>query len=220
KTYRHNFHSSSREEEFRPTCEVLIRLTISKDSDGPIAKRTHDIRQLYNDGDFSDVEVHSGNVVIKAHKNILSAHSATLQAAFRSDNFTEGKTGVYTIKESDMEPGILKDVIKWMYMYDIEDADNKVESLLAAADYFQMAALSDFCCTMLSNRMCPGNCLAVLATACKYNFKSLKRLASDMLIHNRKSVIKATQDLASVVSNIPQEVQNLLGIEPEGKGAS
>jgi len=51
-----------------------------------------------------------------------------------------------------VEPGILEDVLRWMYEYDIEDADKKVESLLAAADYFQIAALREFCSALLSKR--------------------------------------------------------------------
>jgi hypothetical protein len=55
------------------------------------------IRRLYNDQATSDVAVHCGALVIKAHKLILGAHSETLRTAFSNPSCVEGKTGVYEI---------------------------------------------------------------------------------------------------------------------------
>jgi hypothetical protein len=38
----------------------------------------------------------------------------------------EGQTGVYEIKEKDMKPEILQDVLKWMYLLKIDNLEHKV----------------------------------------------------------------------------------------------
>jgi BTB/POZ domain len=56
--------------------------------------------------------VHCGDLVIKAHKFVLMAHSETLRVALSSDNFVEGQSGVYTVSEENMSPDILQDAIR------------------------------------------------------------------------------------------------------------
>ncbi len=82
------------------------------------------IRRLYNDQATSDVAVHCGALVIRAHKLILGAHSETLRTAFSNTNCVEGQSGVYEIAEKHLSPDILQCVIRWMYLHSIEyDAD-------------------------------------------------------------------------------------------------
>ena len=128
----------------------------------------------------------------------------------------EGKTGVYTISEEHMSPEILEDVLKWMYLQSIDDAPAKVADLLDAAEYFQVEGLKEICSQMLIRTLDVNNCLQMLDTGYKYNLKQLKKLATDILVPNRREVLDEVQDnLADVTGNIPQGVRELLGIEPE-----
>jgi hypothetical protein len=83
------------------------------------------IRRMYNNQLTSDVEVHCGDLVIKAHKNVLGLHSETLRVAFNSANCIEGQTGIYRIAEEHISPDILESIIRWMYMHSIANASDK-----------------------------------------------------------------------------------------------
>jgi hypothetical protein len=83
------------------------------------------IRRMYNNQLTSDVEVHCGDLVIKAHKNVLGLHSETLRVAFSNANCIEGQTGIYRIAEEHISPDILESIIRWMYMHSIANAADK-----------------------------------------------------------------------------------------------
>jgi hypothetical protein len=100
------------------------------------------ISRLLGSRELTDVHIKCGDVVIPAHKNILCAQSETLRVALSSSSsFLEGKEGVYTVQETHMNPNILTDVIRWMYLNEIEDMSTKLFDLLEAAEYFQIADL-------------------------------------------------------------------------------
>ena len=45
------------------------------------------------------------------------------------------------IEEEHLSPGILEDVIKWMYLLPVRNMKAKVNDLLAAAEYFQVSRI-------------------------------------------------------------------------------
>jgi len=70
------------------------------------------MRKLYND-ETGDVEFRCGSLVVKAHKVIVSAHSETLRVAFNSTHCKEGRSGIYTVSQKHIEPGILEVSVKF-----------------------------------------------------------------------------------------------------------
>ena len=56
-------------------------------------------------------------------------------------------------------------------MHDIDRPAKKVEDLIAAANYLQMAGIKYMCGRMLIETIMAGNCLWLLDTAFKYWFK-------------------------------------------------
>jgi hypothetical protein len=72
---------------------------------------------LNNDDLYSDVVVTCGEGLrMKAHKNILCAHSETFRLAFSQKNLVEGRNGVYTISEDHMRPETVRLLLEWMYL--------------------------------------------------------------------------------------------------------
>jgi hypothetical protein len=72
---------------------------------------------LNNDDLYSDVVVACGEGFrMKAHKNILCAHSETFRLAFSQKNAVEGRNGVYTISEDHMRPEVVRLLLEWMYL--------------------------------------------------------------------------------------------------------
>ena len=49
----------------------------------------HNISRLYNSDNLSDVVVRCGDMKVKAHKNILAAHSDTLRTVFSGNSYLE-----------------------------------------------------------------------------------------------------------------------------------
>jgi hypothetical protein len=76
------------------------------------------IAKLLNNNDlYSDVVVACGEGLrMKAHKNILCAHSETFRLAFSQKNAVEGRNGVYTISEDHMRPETVRLLLEWMYL--------------------------------------------------------------------------------------------------------
>jgi hypothetical protein len=122
-----------------------ITLTIKLEGVTTTLQQNQTLHKLYEDNATKDVEVHCGDLVIKAHKTVIGLHSDTLRVAFSHEGLVEGRLGIYRIDPENMSPAIVQDIIKWMYMHYIEDAAEKVEELLAAADYLQIADLKEMC---------------------------------------------------------------------------
>lgn len=174
--------------------------------------------RLLEAGDQSDVTVQCGQLQIRAHRTILSAQSATFRTVFSSDSFSEGRIGIYTIKKENMDPAIVKDVLRWMYQQPVEKMGEKAVSLLAAAEYFQIATLKDTCVHLLLDRLNLSNSLELLNTAYLYSVEELQRRAVYLLMERQRASPFLSGDTwaradAVDTSSIPQVVKALLRIE-------
>ena len=170
------------------------------------------ISQLYNNATLSDVVIKCGSLAVKAHKTILAAQSATLRAAFSGHSSYGVKAGIYTIKEADMCPYILQDVLQWMYLRPIANAADKVDELLEAADFLQMAALKEACSRILIQQLDVHNCLLTLNTAFVYNLATVKWPANELFIYNRQAVLAQNPNWAEVLVDVPQTALEMLGL--------
>jgi hypothetical protein len=88
-----------------------------------------------------------------------------------------------------------------------------VLKLLEAANYFQMAGLTEMCGRLLINTISCDNCLKLMDTACKYDVKNLKTLCNEFFVKNKEEVLKETPNLKEVVTNIPPLGLEFLGIK-------
>jgi len=92
------FYLNKRYKIFLPRNHKTVGLKIKVEGSEAKEQNTT-IRRMYNNQLTSDVEVHCGDLVIKAHKNVLGLHSETLRVAFSNANCIEGQTGIYRIAE-------------------------------------------------------------------------------------------------------------------------
>ena len=98
-----------------------------------------------------------------------------------------------------------------MYLYTISNMPDKVPQLLEAAEYFQMAALKDSCEDILTRQLSVENCVQMMNTAFLFNVPTLKNL----FLPNRETVLANKDGWQDKIANIPQCVQELLGLEPK-----
>jgi len=198
-----------------PPGELRFPLKIKLGSFDAPPENSRALSKLYN-ADSADVEVHCGkDLVVKAHKTILAAHSDTLRILLTNATCSseEGKREIVYIADENVKPAILEDVVKWMYLQNIEDTAQKVHDLLKAADYLQIAGLKEICGLHLVSSLAKENCLELLNLAYKYDIKNLKRLCIDLFVPNRKEILQQTSSLAEVIQDLPALVVELLGLE-------
>jgi len=155
--------------------------------------------------------------VVKAHRVILAAHSETFSVAFNNASCMEVQNGVYEIAEEHLNPDILQDVLKWMYLHKIENAAAKAVDLLEAAEYFQIMGLKELSINLLMKNVTVENCLQMMNVAFKYNVNCMKTKCNDVFVRNRCKVMEmaAGKNLTHVVSHVPKDALELLGIDLE-----
>ena len=93
---------------------------------------------FYEPTTFSDLEIHVRGVFFPAHKVLPAASSAFFSVIFQSDVFTEQNTNI--LKIYDLEPPLVKEVIRFLYTGRVAKMDELVIGLLVAAEKYMIAA--------------------------------------------------------------------------------
>ncbi|XP_078258106.1 kelch-like protein 24 [Rhinoraja longicauda] len=119
---------------------------------------------------FTDVVLRVDGVEFHCHRAVLSANSVYFWTMF-----------CIGLKESGQDAveiqGVSADCMGWVldYMYggSGEVQEDSVQSLLEAADLFQMEALRDHCVGFLEGQLDPCNCLGMLSFASSFSIPAL-----------------------------------------------
>ncbi|WAQ97198.1 KLHL6-like protein [Mya arenaria] len=130
------------------------------------------VREVWQDGSFSDVEVKVTGRTYSCHRIILASLSQYFQAMFRS-GMKESLAGCVEIHS--MEAGIFEAVLRFMYTGDNVVQRDNVESLLQAAVMLQIPSLEDICESFLKKQIGPENCLGIWRLASSLNCFSLAK---------------------------------------------
>ena len=59
------------------------------------------------------------------------------------------------------------------------------------------------------------NCLESLNTGYKYNLKELQRKSCEVYMKNKSKVLEVTKNVETIVKDVPDEVQDILGLKIE-----
>ena len=84
----------------------------------------------------------------------------------------EREENMVTITE--LEPGIMEEILSYMYTGVVNITEENSLDLAVAADYFMLASLREECSDFLKTSLSPDVCLAVLAIAEKFSFQDLR----------------------------------------------
>nr|XP_015910427.1 TD and POZ domain-containing protein 3 [Parasteatoda tepidariorum] len=115
----------------------------------------NDMQSLLQSGDFSDVRLHCGSDVFRAHKNILSARSPVFAAMFLNP-MRESHQDFVEIQ--GMEPSILRKMLEYIYSSKTEPLNATLAcELLSAAYMYQLVGLKMICIDFLRYVMCDEN---------------------------------------------------------------
>ena len=118
----------------------------------------HDVSHLYAEGLFSDVTLCAGNDEIKCHRNILAASSAYFLGMFQSE-LDESRQSKIPIKE--MEASTLRLVLNYIYTGSVDLSVDNVQSVLSAANLFQLIQLRDGCASFMMHHITEDNCIGL-----------------------------------------------------------
>lgn len=136
------------------------------------------LKHLFNDERFYDVELTAGESTIKAHRVVLSASSSYFDAMFGSD-FNENKNKI--VKFHSISYSILKPLIEFIYTGKIEINQMNCQELLAAADMLQLNEVVDACSMYLCRELHSTNALGILRFAEAHNCQELLTSANEFI---------------------------------------
>ena len=168
-------------------------------------------QHLFNEGmQLSDMEVHVGGTIFPAHKVVLATGSPVLQAMLQSEGFIENKTNILQI--DDLEPPIVKEMLRFLYTDRVEKMDELAKDLLVAADKYLITTLKSLCQVQLGGAITIDNCLELFVLADSHSVSDLKKLTINFIIQHSASVVKS-EDWKELKQSRPQlcfEVSDLL----------
>uniref|UniRef100_A0A8C3K1D9 BTB domain-containing protein n=1 Tax=Calidris pygmaea TaxID=425635 RepID=A0A8C3K1D9_9CHAR len=149
--------------------------------------------ELRLEGKLCDVTISVDGVEFNAHKNILCSCSHYFRALFAS-NWSNVERRVYKIEGTS--PEMMRLIIEYAYIRTVPITVDNVQSLLVAADQFNVMGIVRLCCEFLKSQMCPENCIGIyrLADYCYcpdlreaalvfllYHFEDVTRLSTEFL---------------------------------------
>ena len=152
--------------------------------------RTHDydkFEELLDNNKFSDVTINVNDKKIRAHKCILAAKSAVFAAMFEHD-MEEKKCNVVEIQ--DIAPGVLKEMLRYIYVGRVDDIVDIASDLLVAADKYLLKTLKNMCEETLCDDLSPSNAIEYLMFAENHNASKLKAEATQYIVSNPEEIIE------------------------------
>ena len=151
------------------------------------------LREIQLKGQLCDVvlEADCGHQV-NAHRVVLSGCSPYFRGMFLN-NLVESTQRVVSIRQLDSDT--LEAVVAFAYNSEIRLRGEQVLPLLIAADLLQVHTLFEACCSYLSTRLCPDNCLSLKAFAELHNCTSLLQLCTEFAMDHFEEIVQCEEFL-------------------------
>lgn len=141
-----------------------------------------DLEALFENKQFTDVELNVNGVTLHAHRIILASRSPVFCAMFQND-MKEKKERKIDI--SDVQPKVMKEVLRYLYTETVNGLSSMGKDIMAVADKYDLQGLKIMCEKALSDDFTIGNVIEILVYADIYNANHLKKQA--MLFINKHS---------------------------------
>ena len=157
--------------------------------------------KLFNDKEFSDVEIKCEGEVFNCHINILSTRSDVFRAMFQAD-MAENRTKKVTIK--DMDPEVAREMLLFIYTGSVNEnvSKEKARELLAAADRYQLDVLKNICEDHLCSKIQINNAVEHLVFGDLHHASKLRSRALKVIAGNLVKVVK-TEKYQNLVKHHP-----------------
>lgn len=166
----------------------------------------HDLANLFESKEYSDIIVSDGKSKISAHKAILCARSPVFNVMFQQD-MLENKNNEVVIDDIDYET--LKDFLSFLYSGKIKQLSwGTAMGLYYAADKYEIADLRDVCSDFLQTNLTTENACSILKFADQHKDEEMKKSVLFFIQMNVSSVklTQAWKDLARTHPKIIAEM--------------
>ncbi|XP_065605166.1 kelch-like protein 10 [Cyrtonyx montezumae] len=149
------------------------------------------LNELRLEGKLCDVIIDVEGCQFNAHKNILCSCSHYFRALFTS-GWNNVEKLVYKIPGTS--PEMMKLVIEYAYTQTVTITAENVESLLCAADQFNVMGIIRLCCEFLKSQLCLENCIGICQLTAFYHCPGLQQTAYMFILHNFEELIKVSTE--------------------------
>ena len=146
------------------------------------------LENLFLEDQHSDVRlVTQCGKELKAHKVILASRSQTFQAMFNHD-MVENNLNIVKIPDVDYE--VLKQMLRFIYMGQVENMKTVATDLFIAADKYDIQDLKGKCTHYIAESITVENVIPIFELAAKYNAEQLKTRAMHFVKSNIAQIMK------------------------------
>ena len=139
------------------------------------------LAKLFLDQDSNDIVFECKGVQIPAHASILGARSPVFKVMFKS-KMSESINK--EVKIDDVEPDVLKEMLRFMYSAKVDESFTKFRELLVVADKYQVVELVELCGTKIVESLNKDNVLDVGAFAEFHNADKLMKACVEFILNN------------------------------------
>uniref|UniRef100_A0A8C4XL28 Kelch like family member 10 n=1 Tax=Falco tinnunculus TaxID=100819 RepID=A0A8C4XL28_FALTI len=161
--------------------------------------------ELRLEGKLCDVIISVDGVEFNAHKNILCSCSQYFRAMFTSSwNTTEKR--VYKIPGTSSE--MMRLIIEYAYTRTVPITVDNVESLLTAADQFNIMGIIRQCCEFLKSQLCLENCIGICKLTNYYHCPDLRKAAYEFILHHFEDMTRVSTEFLDLSVD---ELKHIIG---------
>jgi len=167
-------------------CEVSVvqdSVNISGQSNNvqlkvPECKLSEDFSSLLRQEEFTDITFIVDGQQFNAHKAIVAARSPVFRAMFKH-GMMESETN--QIKVPDVTSDVFRQLLNFIYTGKCEDIQEHADTLLAAADKYELLRLKVMCEECLSWNLTTDNAADIIVLSDLYSASMLKQIALDFI---------------------------------------
>uniref|UniRef100_A0A8D1S975 Kelch like family member 7 n=1 Tax=Sus scrofa TaxID=9823 RepID=A0A8D1S975_PIG len=146
------------------------------------------------------------DVILKVQERKIPAHRVVLAAASHffnlmfTTNMLESKS--FEVELKDAEPDIIEQLVEFAYTARISVNSNNVQSLLDAANQYQIEPVKKMCVDFLKEQVDASNCLGISVLAECLDCPELKATADDFIHQHFTEVYKTDEFLQLDVKRV------------------
>uniref|UniRef100_A0A1I8I867 Speckle-type POZ protein n=3 Tax=Macrostomum lignano TaxID=282301 RepID=A0A1I8I867_9PLAT len=154
----------------------------------PECRLADDLGQLLERGQHADLTLCIGGAELPAHKAVLSARSPVFQAMFQHQ-MEESRASRVVVE--DVDEDTMREVLRYVYSGRAPRLDQMADSLLPAADKYQLDRLKVMCEESLAAALTVENVCDCLVLADLHCAAQLRQRASQFILANASRVAES-----------------------------
>ncbi|XP_059564156.1 speckle-type POZ protein-like [Myotis daubentonii] len=181
----------------------------------PECQLADELGGLWENSWFSDCCFCVAGQEFQAHKAIVAARSPVFRAMF-AHAMEESKNN--RVEIIDMEPGVFKEMMCFIYTGKAPNLDKMADGLLAAADKYALERLKVMCEEALSRQLSEENAAEMLTLADLHSADQLKTQAVHF-IHSHAEGVLETEGWQAMVASHPHLVADMYRSLASAQGA-